>query len=276
LAVGALRRMAVLAIVAVVGCRPSSEQESGATGEAPLSCSRIAEHVAAIFIAGSDKSGVSPEKLGQVFLSVVTRRCSQDHWSEDAKTCALALTSADKTSPCEAKLTGEQFTKLSADLDAEARAAMPPSTKPDSGQEREASEVAAARAQAEFAQAEAAQARADAEHAREAAQAERAALLKREAPSHVLVAATGCRCAPGQTIVVSCQVLNDAQVPVEVSLAAASETGTLGHGARGTTTQPLRLAPGKDVTQEVTTYFSAGWDCSSCANSECTASVTVR
>jgi hypothetical protein len=61
-----------------------------------------------------------------------------------------------------------------------------------------------------------------------------------------------------------------------ISLVAASQTGTMGHDARGNTTRPLSLDPGKDIIQEVTTYFSAGSDCLSCANSECKASVTVR
>lgn len=121
----------------------------------------------------------------------------------------------------------------------------------------------------------AAQAQAEAERARAAAEAERLALAKREAPNLVSVTAAGCRCATGHTIVVSCRVQNGARVPVVVSLAAASETGSLGVSARGNGPSAFRLAPGQDVVQEVTTYFSALMNCSSCSASECSGSVAA-
>ena len=121
--------------------------------------------------------------------------------------------------------------------------------------------------------AQAAQAQAEAEGARAAAEAERLALAKREAPNLVSVTAAGCRCANGHTIVVSCSVQNGAQVPVTVSLTAASETGGLGISARGNGPSAFRLAPGQDVVKEVTTYFSGLMDCSSCSASKCRGSV---
>lgn len=110
---------------------------------------------------------------------------------------------------------------------------------------------------------------------RDQAKAEREAALKREAPSLVSVSATGCRCAAGTSIVVSCRIQNGAQVPVLVSLSAYSQTGTMGQDARGNTTSSLRLDPGKDLIQEVTTYFSSGSDCLSCRNSACRVGVTA-
>jgi len=136
---------------------------------------------------------------------------------------------------------------------------------------------AAAQADKDKAAAVAAQAEAQAAaaHAQAAAEGERLALAKREAPSLVSVTAAGCRCATGHTIVVSCRLQNGSQVPVVVSLAAASETGTLGVSARGNGASAFRLAPGQDVVQEVTTYFSALMGCSSCSASECSGSVAA-
>lgn len=247
-----LARVALLVIVAV-NCRSSSEEASGAAGSATsptaaLSCSRIAEHLTATIIADTDKPGIQfikPE-VGPQLLRVVTRRCEEDHWSEAAKDCFLTLTSGVSTSACEAKLTGEQLAKLKTDTEIEYLAHHPQDAAAVSG--------------------EAAQATADAERV----------LLTQEAPGRVSVSASGCRCSAGQTIIVSCRIQNKAQVPVEVSLAAASQTGTMGHDARGNSSTPLSVDPGDDVVAEVTTYFSAGSDCWSCTNSECKASVTVR
>jgi len=83
-----------------------------------------------------------------------------------------------------------------------------------------------------------------------------------------ITTATGCRCAPGKTIVVSCRAQNPNQQPMTFQLAASSETGSFGVNANGTSPS-LTLAAGQESVFEVNAVFSALMDCSSCKNSTC-------
>lgn len=125
--------MCAMAVVMLVGCRSSSETAPSPTGSAGsagsagfpttssvLSCKNVAEHLAAVAIADTDKPGihfVGPE-AGPIILRAVSSRCDQDRWSEDAKSCYLAMKTTNDWKPCEAKLTGEQLTKIQTEMGA--------------------------------------------------------------------------------------------------------------------------------------------------------------
>lgn len=122
------RRAASLAILLVVGCHSSSEQASLSAGSATaatasLSCGRVAEHLAGILLANAEKldklGGPRGSTTAPIVLRVIADRCGQDHWSEDAKTCALALTPTADWQMCEAKLTGEQLERVLGAVNAE-------------------------------------------------------------------------------------------------------------------------------------------------------------
>ena len=118
----------VMAVVAFIGCRSSSETAQSTAGSAgsaavppappALSCKSVAEHLAAVVIAQTEKPGiqfVGPE-AAPVILRVITARCDQDRWSEDAKSCYLAMKDTNGWPPCDAKLTGEQLAKVQAEM----------------------------------------------------------------------------------------------------------------------------------------------------------------
>lgn len=122
--------MCVVAVVAFVSCRSSSETAPSTAGSAgsaavppappALSCKSVAEHVAAVVIAQTEKPGiqfVGPE-AAPVILRVVAARCDQDRWSEDAKGCYLAMADTNGWPACDAKLTGEQLAKVQAEIGA--------------------------------------------------------------------------------------------------------------------------------------------------------------
>lgn len=117
----------VVAVVAFIGCKssepaPSTAGSAGSAAVPPgpptLSCQRVAEHVAAVVIAQTDKPGIQflgPE-AAPVILRVVAARCDQDRWSEDAKGCYLAMQDTNAWQACEGKLTGEQLAKIQAEM----------------------------------------------------------------------------------------------------------------------------------------------------------------
>ena len=118
----------VVAVVAFIGCKSSSEtapSTSGSAGSAvaapaapALSCKSVAEHLAAVVIAQTEKPGIQflgPEAAPRI-LRVVAARCDQDRWSEDAKGCYLAMKDTNGWQACEAKLTGEQLAKIQAEM----------------------------------------------------------------------------------------------------------------------------------------------------------------
>jgi hypothetical protein len=88
----------------------------------------VAEHVAAMAIADTDKPGLSfvhPED-GPILLRVVKMRCEQDRWSDEAKTCYLAAKPRASLNPCDAKLTGEQLSNVKIAMETEQTARRSP------------------------------------------------------------------------------------------------------------------------------------------------------
>jgi hypothetical protein len=90
-----------------------------------------------------------------------------------------------------------------------------------------------------------------------------------EAPKKISVAATGCSCTANHTITVTCRLTSAAEVPVDVTVGAASETGSWGFKSAGAV-QVSGLSAGKSFDSTVITKFSALKDCSSCKSSTCT------
>ena len=126
----------------------------------------------------------------------------------------------------------------------------------------------AARASEAASRAREAEAAAAAAKAQQDAGAETQRRQRSEAPSKVSAGAIGCRCAPGRVIVVTCRVVNNAEVPVSVTVGATARTGFLGVPAAGAAAITLDAGQSNDLLVNASINTKEG-DCNSCKASQC-------
>jgi hypothetical protein len=100
-----------LALIVLCACGAPPPPPAAPAAPARDSCEALADHVISLMSAAQK---VPSEQLDP-FRAVLTRRCSEDRWSEPARRCLLGITSLAAGDTCQQDLTPAQQQALARD-----------------------------------------------------------------------------------------------------------------------------------------------------------------
>jgi hypothetical protein len=109
-----------LLIVCIAACGHAAPPAPVAAKQ-PSSCEQVADHVVSLM---SVAQKAKPEELDP-FRNVITKRCTEDHWSAEAQQCLGGIKTLPEGDQCEKLLTEEQAQALERDGQATAGAVAP-------------------------------------------------------------------------------------------------------------------------------------------------------
>ncbi|HVK88859.1 MAG TPA: hypothetical protein VM513_32290 [Kofleriaceae bacterium] len=100
----------VLLLSVTAGCRTSKQPEPAGVPDTAsmLACSKVADHVATTVVASRPRPGATHGAVA----NLVTTRCEQDAWADQARQCLFSITTIQEGRACAQHLTDEQRTAL--------------------------------------------------------------------------------------------------------------------------------------------------------------------
>jgi hypothetical protein len=113
-----------LVLLCVAGCAHETAPAPIAA-KPPSVCEQVADHVVGLMSAAQQ---AKPEELDP-FRNVITKRCTEDHWSDQAQQCLRGIKDLPEGDKCEKLLTEDQAKSLERDGQA-AAGAIKPSNQP--------------------------------------------------------------------------------------------------------------------------------------------------